>query len=58
MSSRVRSQERLRLVGEDDVAYDSAKGLGEQTAKGEALSSPSLDDFDKRLREATGGSEE
>ena len=46
------------MVGEDDVAYDSAKGLGEQTAKGEALSSPGLDDFDKRLREATGGSEE
>ena len=44
-------RKRLRLVGEDDVAYDSAKGLGEQAEEQQ----PGLDDFDRRLRDATGG---
>ena len=45
------SKRALRVVGEDDVSFDSAKSITEQRD----LIDPGLDDFDKRLREKTGG---
>ena len=45
------SKRALRVVGEDDVSFDSAKSITEQRD----LNDPGLDDFDKRLREKTGG---
>jgi len=47
-----RRRKTLRIVGESDVEYDSSKGLDEQKVEQQ----PSLDDFDRRLRESTGGS--
>ena len=48
MSSSGRS---LRLVGDEDIEYDSSVDLAEQRV----AQTPDLDDFDKRLREAAGG---
>ena len=45
------SKRALRVVGEDDVSFDSAKSITEQSSE---MSDPGLDDFDKRLREQTG----
>jgi len=42
----------LRIVREDNVAFDSAKSLTEQQG---AMQAPALDDFDRRLRESGGG---
>ncbi len=43
-------RQKLRLVREEEVAYDSAKNLAEQTVEQQ----PALDDFDRRLKDATG----
>ena len=45
-----RRQRALRLVGEEQLTFDSAKGLTEQNVEQQA---PDLDDFDRRLRERT-----
>lgn len=44
-----RRGKKLRLVSEEDVAFDSSKSLGEQPEQ----QTPALDDFDRRLRDAT-----
>ena len=44
-------RKKLRLVDNDQVAYDSAKDLSEQKTE----QRPDLDDFDRRLRDATDG---
>ena len=44
-------RKKLRLVSEEEVAYDSAKELGQQKEQQQ----PDLDDFDRRLRDAAGG---
>ena len=44
-------RKKLRLVDNDQVAYDSAKDLSEQQTE----QRPDLDDFDRRLRDATDG---
>jgi len=46
-----RQGRQLRVVGKEDVEFDSAVGLAEQRV----AQQPDLDDFDKRLRDATGG---
>ena len=42
------SKRSIRVVGEEEVEFDSAKGLGEQAVE----QTPGLDDFDRRLKEA------
>ena len=44
------SSRSIRVVGEEEVEFDSAKGLGEQAVE----QTPGLDDFDRRLKERTG----
>mmetsp|Transcript_48894 Transcript_48894/g.163166 ORF Transcript_48894/g.163166 Transcript_48894/m.163166 type:complete len:263 (-) Transcript_48894:168-956(-) len=44
-----RRGKKLRLVSEEDVAFDSSKSLAEQPEQ----QTPALDDFDRRLRDAT-----
>jgi len=50
LEAATKRRKELRLVGEAEVAYDSAKGLDQQTE----VQQPGLDDFDRRLRDTAG----
>ena len=51
LQAAAQRKKTLRLVTEEEVSFDSSKDLAEQREE----QTPGLDDFDRRLREASGG---
>ena len=51
LKAAAQKQSALRIVGSQDLEFDSGKDLDQQP---NAFVAPDLDDFDRRLREADG----